>query len=58
MTEVYVLICRTSVDYEGSSDEIIDVFRDREAAETELRECPETFGYSSTEHFINTYKLK
>lgn len=56
--EVYILIERTSEDYHGSSDTIIDVFDSHEKAEKSMFEFAESNYKSNIEYYIDTYTVK
>jgi hypothetical protein len=57
--KVFLLIQRTSVDYEGSSDEVLHVFSTITNAElallNELKNCKSS---SDIEFFINAYNVE
>ena len=56
--KVYIVIKRTSIEYEGSSDEIVDVCLYEETARQIVDENPDTHSFSGdTEHFYNTYNV-
>lgn len=56
--KVYIIIKRTSEDYHGSSDEIMDIFDSHEKAETEMTKIAESDYKSNTEYYIDTYNVK
>lgn len=56
--KVHVVIKRTSIEYEGSEDEIVIVCLHESKAKEIVKENPNTFSFSGdTEHFYNTYDV-
>jgi len=59
--KVHVVIIRGSVDYEGSSDEIYNVYEDEDDARKVVRNFqekgPHRDGIVELEYFYNTYEV-
>ena len=57
--KVYVVICRTSVEYEGSSEEILFITSDERKARRYVEEHPKTYSFGGdTEYYYDTHNVE